>query len=217
MDTDLARIIATWFLYYVVYSVAGYLLEISHLTNPKKAFENRGFLFGPYCPIYGLGAVVIIAATHKVSMNPFFTYFVSMIVCTSLEYVTSFLMEKLFKMRWWDYSNYPYNLNGRICLKNSLLFGVGGMAIVYLTQPAVSGIIGSLSNEWAVGLAIIFAIIMFIDFIFSTVASYKVKNFVMELRKDSTNQIKKLAKDYYYQRKERYKTHIKKLRPYKKQ
>ncbi|MBR0403546.1 putative ABC transporter permease [Candidatus Saccharibacteria bacterium] len=208
MDAEVWKVMATWFLYYVFYSVAGYLLELTHLTNPKKAFENRGFLFGPYCPIYGLGAIIIIAATKEVSMNPIFTYFISMFVCTTLEYITSFLMEKIFNMRWWDYSKMPYNLNGRICLKNSLLFGIGGMVIVYMTQPVVGNIVGGLDNAWLATLAIVSAVILIVDFVFSTIASYKVKNFVNDLYKDSTSHIKKLAKDYYTQRKEKVKKAI---------
>ena len=99
-------------------------------------------------------------------MNPIFTYFISMFVCTTLEYITSFLMEKIFNMRWWDYSKMPYNLNGRICLKNSLLFGIGGMVIVYMTQPVVGNIVGGLDNAWLATLAIVSAVILIVDLFF---------------------------------------------------
>ena len=212
LGSEFWRYAATLFLYFVVYSVAGYILEVSHSSSRTKVFYNRGYLFGPYCPIYGFGAVFIILATMHVSMNPFFTFLMSMAACSALEYVTSFLMEKIFNMRWWDYTKVPYNLNGRVCLRNSIIFGLGGMVIVYITQPAVAGIIAGLSDNKLFMLTVIFMIVMGVDTAMSTVASLNVKKFVAELKNDSTRQIKKLAKEYYEQRREVRRERIKKLK-----
>ena len=134
------NIIYYLFLFYI-YSILGWLGETLYVSIPKKQFIDRGFLIGPYCPIYGSGAITIIIYLTQYKENPLTVFLMGIILCSILEYFTSYIMEKLFNARWWDYSNDKYNLNGRICLKNSIIFGLAGIAVIYLTQPLINNIV----------------------------------------------------------------------------
>ena len=193
MDESFWTIVATWFMYFVFYSVCGFFLEIVHTATNRGVWENRGFLFGPYCPIYGVGALILIATTHHLAVNPLMVFLMAMFVCTTIEYITGWILEKIFKMKWWDYSKVALNFQGRICLKNSILFGFGGLVIIYITQPSVEAIVAGLPSGLLIGLSIISAIIMLIDFVMSTIANYNIRNIV----ENSAQQIKSAAINFY--------------------
>ena len=107
-----------------------------YCSIPKgKLCEKRGFLNGFLCPIYGHGALLVLYALHGGFQNPFLTFFFGAIVTSILEYFTSWLMEKLFHMRWWDYSHYKFQINGRVCLLNSTCFGLACVLLCHLVQP----------------------------------------------------------------------------------
>ena len=118
------------FLIFIIYSFLGYIAEVIYCRIVDGEFVNRGFLFGPLCPIYGFGAIFIIVLLHRFFHSPFLIFILSIILTSFVEYITSFIMEKTFKAKWWDYSDLPYNLNGRICLRNSLLFGLAAIVMV---------------------------------------------------------------------------------------
>lgn len=189
--------IAKWFLLFTIYSVIGYILEVLEVSLKKKKVTNRGFLFGPVCPIYGFGGVAMCLASDPFKDSPILVFLISMATCTVIEYITSFLMEKLFRIRWWDYSNTPYNLNGRVCLQASLAFGALGMLFVYYLHPFFLSILDIFPNIviWiATGLA---AAAFLTDTIMSTIATTKIKYLVDGTMKDVTSQAKKLAASYY--------------------
>ena len=127
--------IQIYFLLFIIYSLTGWILEVTCKSIENKRFMNRGFLLGPYCPIYGFGAILISLLLHKFRHNPFYLFIMAMIVCGILEYSTSFLMEKLFHLRWWDYSKRKWNIGGRVCAGTMIPFGLLGMFIMYLTNP----------------------------------------------------------------------------------
>ena len=115
---------------FFIASVIGYLVEITFCSiGSKKLIINRGFLIGPYIPIYGVGTVLVVLFLYKYSNDPWVFFWMTVILCSFIEYVTSYIMEKIFKVRWWDYSHEPFNYNGRICLKNSLIFGFAGLIL----------------------------------------------------------------------------------------
>ena len=124
------------FLIFIMFSLVGWISEVLYVgIFHEHKFVNRGFLYGPLCPIYGFGGVVILllpAALYKTWIPLFFA---SMILCTTVEYFVSWIMEKTFHARWWDYSHYKFNVNGRICLLNSVLFGVLGLAVIHFVYP----------------------------------------------------------------------------------
>lgn len=186
-----------WFLVFVIYSVIGYFVEVSEVSMKGREVTNRGYLFGPVCPIYGFGGVIMVLCAEPFKNNAIVVFFIAMACCTILEYMTSFIMEKLFKARWWDYTYRPFNLNGRICLECSILFGLGGLAIIYVVHPFVWGILNSLQADVVWVAAVVAAILMGVDTVMSTIAATKVKYIIENTRKDVTAQAKKLAKGYY--------------------
>lgn len=143
-----------YFLWLVFYSVAGWAYESLICSIDARRPINRGFLNGPYCPIYGFGAVFDILLLGRIH-NPVALFFLGAVVACTLEYITSYVMEKLFHVRWWDYSDKKFNLNGRICMLGAIVFGLFSVVLVLLIHPAVSYCIGQLP---AVALHIIVAV-----------------------------------------------------------
>ena len=199
--------ICLYFLMFYFYSIFGWILEcISCSIEQKRIVHNRGFLIGPYCPIYGFGAMYMYFFLTRYYNEPI-TLFVMAFVGTSLiEYITSYVMEKIFKARWWDYSNMRFNLEGRVCLKNSILFGLLGLLFVYILNPTFLDVIEKIPNL----ILIIISVILFITFIIDNIITYSImtnlKNKLTNIKKDSTeeidNQVKEiLSKNTYYVKK----------------
>ena len=123
------------FLLFIAYSTLGWCGEMIYCSVPKgRLCEKRGFLNGFLCPIYGHGALLVLYALRGGFRNPFLTFLFGALLTSALEYFTSWVMEKLFHMRWWDYSHYKFQINGRVCLLNSTCFG---LACVVLCHEAV--------------------------------------------------------------------------------
>ena len=125
----------TYFLLYFIYSTIGWILEVGLAFYEHKKFINRGFLIGPYCPIYGVGCLLLTILLSKYINEPGVIFALSIFICATLEYLTSYLMEKIFKLRWWDYSNMKFNINGRICLETLIPFGIIGVLVVKYISP----------------------------------------------------------------------------------
>ena len=126
---------------FVIYSFFGWIFECIYCSSIEKKWNNRGFLFGPLCPIYGVGALWIIILYKIFCFTTIELFLVSFFGSMVLEYGTSFLLEKLFHARWWDYSNLPLNLHGRISLFTGIGFGLGGMFVIYMLMHRVEKII----------------------------------------------------------------------------
>ena len=142
----------TFFYYFIIffaYSVIGWIVESTFVSLQAKPihFVNRGFLIGPYCPIYGCGSLGMILYLEQYKDNIITVFLLSVVICSILEYFTSYIMEKLFKTRLWDYSEKKFNLNGRICGENAILFGLGGVAIIYISHPILNEILNQLSKN----------------------------------------------------------------------
>ena len=155
--------IRIYFLLFMVYSIAGWLMEVICKLIQYKRFINRGFLIGPYCPIYGYGALLITFLLKKYTEDPIALFVMSILICGILEYITSYLMEKLFKARWWDYSNRKFNLNGRICLGTIIPFGILGMLIMYVFNPLILEGVEKLPENWLNILSISLFLVYIID------------------------------------------------------
>ena len=156
-----------YFLLFVIYSIIGWVAEVIYALLTKKKLTNRGFLIGPYCPIYGVGAILLIILLRDFFNFPVALFFLSMLIAGALEYITSYLMEKAFKARWWDYSKTKYNINGRVCLDTLLPFGFLAMLIIYLTNPFLLKIIDKIPSNILTISTIVLAIIFIIDFAIS--------------------------------------------------
>ena len=166
-------------------------MEVCLSLIQEKKFVNRGFLIGPYCPIYGVGCVLITLCLQSFASNPFILFLMSLIICSGLEYATSYIMEKLFKARWWDYSNYKFNINGRICLRYMLAFGILGTIIIYIVNPYLISLISKLTSNVLYLISAIIAIIFVIDNIISFKIIYTFKNTFIKVAKDNTDEINK--------------------------
>jgi len=132
--------IELYFLYFVIYSVAGWVYETIICSVYERRFVNRGFLNGPYCPIYGTGAVLNLLLLGRLK-NPFLIFFFAALACTVLEYFTSWLMEKMFHARWWDYSEMKYNINGRVFLLGTVVFGLMSVLELVVVHPRVESLV----------------------------------------------------------------------------
>lgn len=181
----------TYFLLYFIYSIIGWFLEVGLAFYEHKKFVNRGFLIGPYCPIYGVGCLLLTILLSKYINEPGVIFAFSIFICATLEYLTSYLMEKIFKLRWWDYSNMKFNINGRICLETLIPFGIIGVLVVKYISPFLINTINSINFNDLVIINIIILSILITDILISFNVVFNLKNVTRNLNKDSTEEIKK--------------------------
>lgn len=181
------------FLLFFVYSLIGYIAEVIWVSICLKKFTfSRGFLIGPYIPIYGAGMICVTKLLSKYQDDLLVLFVMSIVLCTILEYLTSLVMEKAFKLRWWDYSDQRFNVNGRVCLTNSVLFGFAGLFVMKIINPTIENMLLSIPNFLTIILALIFAVVIITDTIVSIVAVYNIKIDVKKYtRQDATEAIKK--------------------------
>ncbi len=128
-------IITKWFLLLIFYSFVGWFYESIVCSVEERRLINRGFLNGPICPVYGFGALLVIALLYNRTDNLILLFFGCMVLTTALEYLTAILLEKLFHARWWDYTNYPFNFRGRICLLGAVVFGLMSTLMLRYLHP----------------------------------------------------------------------------------
>ncbi len=181
------------FLYYVLLfftgSILGWCIEVCCKLIQYHRFINRGFLVGPWCPIYGFGTVFISVLLTRYSEDPFAVFGLAILICGVLEYTTSYMMEKIFHARWWDYSTKKFNLNGRICADTLLPFGLLGLLLVYVITPVMFSCFDHLSEK-AIQITCFSLISIFVaDIIVSTITLIKIRIHAGKLNGDSTERI----------------------------
>ena len=154
-------------IYFLIYSFIGWTCEVIYCSIPRGLFVNRGFLNGHICPIYGFGAVFIISFLSSFKDNIVELFLLAMLLTSILEYITSVILEKLFNTKWWDYSNNKFNINGRVCLLNSTLFGLLSVILVHVVHPCIVNLIESIQVSYKVMFVYIVGIIFLIDMIFT--------------------------------------------------
>ena len=139
------KTIETWFLWLMIYSVIGWVYESTICSIGQRKLINRGFLNGPYCPIYGTGAVLVLLVLGRIQ-NPVLLFFAGAVLTCSLEYLTSWLMEKLFHARWWDYSKRKCNIGGRVCLIGAVVFGAFSVVLILVLHPFIKSLTDRLTD-----------------------------------------------------------------------
>ncbi len=127
---------------------AGWLWEILLFLFTEHAFINRGVYEGPYLPIYGAGGLLLCILLSRLRKRPLCVFVLSMSICTPLEYLTSFFLERRWGVRWWDYSGHFLNLNGRVCLLGAVVFGFGGTVLVCLFLPFYEKLYTRIPAKW---------------------------------------------------------------------
>ncbi|MDO4542375.1 MAG: DUF975 family protein [Bacillota bacterium] len=130
---------------FFLFSFLGWCWEVGLHFFKDGHFVNRGFFIGPYLPIYGSGCILIIILLRRFYNKPVLTFFLIMVICAVIEYATSFALEAMYNVKWWDYSGYLLNINGRICLEGTVFFGLGGCLAIYVLAPLVRELLDHIS------------------------------------------------------------------------
>ena len=152
-------------------------------------------MLGPYCPIYGLSSIIMILYLNQYNDNIITVFLLAVFVCSIMEYIVSYLMEKLFNARWWDYSDRKFNINGRICLTNAFLFGLLGVFLIYIINPFLTILLLKIKNVFLNIICIIWLVIFVSDFIISMNVTYRLKNSIKKIKKDNTEENSKSVKE----------------------
>ena len=122
---------------FVIYAFIGWCTEVAYAATEKGVFVNRGFLNGPYCPIYGCGVLIVVAVLTPLKHNLIILFLGSFLMTSLLEFFTGFILEKAFHNKWWDYSDKPFNIKGYVCLKFSILWGLACSFIMLVLHPII--------------------------------------------------------------------------------
>lgn len=183
-----------YILIFFFYSIVGWLIEVTLKGIQYKRFINRGFLAGPLCPIYGAGGLLITLAVNGLSSferSYATTFLISFLLCSIIEYMTSFFQEKFYNARWWDYSQKPLNLNGRVWIGNLVLFGLGGIAIIHFINPIFYDVLSNINADIKEQISIYLMIVFVVDS-FNTYFILKlIKTEINHCDADNTEEIRK--------------------------
>ena len=148
---------------FIIYAFIGWCAEVSFAAVDNGKFVNRGFLNGPYCPIYGCGVVIVVAVLTPIKESLFILFLGSMLLTTVLEFLTGFILEKVFHNKWWDYSDKPFNIMGYVCLKFSILWGLACTFIMKVLHPSIYKFITIIPHVLGIILLSIIMTAFFID------------------------------------------------------
>lgn len=180
---------------FFIYAFLGWCTEVSYAATKTGKFVNRGFLNGPWCPIYGFGVVIVLAFLEPLKDNLFLLFLGSVVLTSALEWLTGFLLEKLFAQRWWDYSNEPFNLSGYICLRFSLAWGFACLFVVKLLHPTVLLFIRLIPHLVGLVLLGILMVVMVID-LAATVSAIAKLNRRLALIDELAGRIREASNDF---------------------
>ena len=188
-----------YFYIFIIYSFLGWLMEVLLVSLQQRKITARGVLIGPWCPIYGFGALFVTLLLKKYYEDPIVLFIMSFLLGTILEYITSYLMEKIFKARWWDYTNHKFHINGRVSLTTSLGFGLLGVILVYVFNPFFLKIISNIPNILFNTVMIIILLIFVSDVIisFKIITNIKKENFanIKDITEVANEEVKKVLKN----------------------
>ena len=165
--------------YFIIYSILGYIIETIFGLLTKGVIESRkSFLYGPFCGIYGVGAVIMIMGLQKFNKNNYTLFAGGFIIGSLIEYIISFIGEWFFHIKWWDYSNMPFNINGRICVWFSIFWGILAIYLMSHIHPKVDKFLDKIQPNILKPVTIILTILIFIDFL---VTGFALKMFYVRL------------------------------------
>lgn len=179
-------------LLFFFYSFLGWCIEVVLKYRQYHRFINRGFLTGPWLPIYGSGAVLItvfVGLVSKVETSYGTTFVLSFLICGVVEYLASYILEKRYHARWWDYSQKPMNLNGRVWIGNLILFGLGGVLIIHVANPVLYRLFDAMGAKARDIIACVLGVVFIADLIVSTLVMKMVKAGVENSEADNTEEV----------------------------
>lgn len=178
--------------YFVIYSMAGWVMESIVRSVCEKKMINTGFLNGPFCPIYGIGAIIMILFLSAFKENIVLLFLLGFFILSAWEYLVGFLLEKIFQTKYWDYSDQKWNIKGRVCIINSICWGILGVIFIHFIHPFVQDkitIIPSLALESAIYLI---TAIFIIDTITSIIKTKSIKATLQKVEQLNTQIKQKL-------------------------
>ena len=159
----------TYILLFFTFSIIGWLWEVLlHLINQGE-FVNRGTMYGPWLPIYGFGGVAILILLKKFRDKPFQLFISAFILCGIVEYGTAWYLETFKHLKYWDYTGYFFNIQGRVCLEGLIVFGLGGCGFTYIVAPILDNLYQKISPSITKKVASILLILFIADFIYATI------------------------------------------------
>lgn len=159
--------------YFLTYAFLGWCAEVAFAAMKSGSFVNRGFLNGPYCPIYGFGALLVILCLTPLQHNLAALFLGSCAITTLLEYLTGAALEKLFHTRWWDYSDMPFNIHGHVCLLFSVLWGLACTFVMRIIQPMIAHLYALTPFPLMLSIVITLSAVMLADAIVTVLAVRK--------------------------------------------
>ncbi|NLZ77794.1 MAG: putative ABC transporter permease [Spirochaetales bacterium] len=174
--------LAQLWIWFMMYSVIGWLWEVALSFLQGRGFVNRGFLNGPYCPVYGTGALLVVHLLGGLT-NPLLIFLAAAVITTTLEYLTSYVMEKLFDGRWWDYSDKPLNINSRVYATGSIAFGSLSLLVIRFVQPWFSRLTALLNPALLYVVAGGSALIVSLDLTHTVIQLIDFKHLLSELHR----------------------------------
>lgn len=151
-------------IYYIIYSFLGWCAEVCYAYKNQKKFVNRGFLHGPLCPIYGACILSVVIILSNINCNLFAMLIIATIFTSFIEYFTGLILEKLFKTKYWDYTEDPFNLHGRICLHFSLMWGAVSLLIVKVIHPLMISAVTIIPSNFRLAFSLILLFYLLLDF-----------------------------------------------------
>ncbi|MCM1189654.1 MAG: putative ABC transporter permease [bacterium] len=155
------------FLIFLFWGVIGWMIEVIDMRIEAGEFQNRGFLHMPFCPIYGIGMAIASVGLNGVKNSCLILFLFGVIFCSVFEYVVGGILEKLFHTKWWDYSHMRFNIKGRVCLRNAVLFGIGAILVFRFVEPTVEKAIAGIPINFGIAIAVIFGVAFAVDMITS--------------------------------------------------
>lgn len=154
-------------LIFLFWGIAGWIIEGIDMRIEAGEFQNRGFLHMPLCPIYGAGMAVGNVALSSVKNSYLIVFLFGVVFCSAVEYIVGGILEKLFHSKWWDYSHMRYNIKGRVCLRNAVLFGFGAILVFCFVEPEVERVIACIPSNVKAVIVRLFGIAFVIDLVAS--------------------------------------------------
>ncbi|MCI6054603.1 putative ABC transporter permease [Dysosmobacter sp.] len=182
-----------WVLLFFLYCFLGWVWESCYVSACRRQWVNRGFLHGPLLPIYGSGAILILFVTLPAEENLWLVWLLGMIAATALEYVTGDVMERLFKVRYWDYSKKRFNLNGHICLSSSIAWGFFSVLLVRFLHPPVGRLLTSVPAFLVDPAALALTAAFTVDVVRSTQAALDLREILTRLTEEN-EELRRIAK-----------------------
>ncbi len=172
-----------WFWVFFIYAFVGWCVEVVFHALSEGKFINRGFLNGPVCPIYGFGVLIVALCLEPVKDSILYLFIGSVVLTSALEFITGFILEKVFNDKWWDYSKEPLNLCGYICLRFSLVWGLACVLIVDVFYPLTIELIEYIPQTFGIVMLAFFTLLMLTDMTITIVETFKLRKKLVVLER----------------------------------